>query len=168
MRQRTTLQPSRDPRADVGVPSRDLKQARVAVATVAAFRSGTAEMTSHAADVVPFRVSVPQAYLDDLRHRLDVVRWPEPTKASSTSQSVSASSQEKSFACRAAGPIKSIRTSFTGTNSTRAATSQRSNNQHFSRRSCATVFEPCAGPNNGGAYHAEPSCLTRRVVEGAA
>lgn len=50
----------------------------------------TTTTTTHAAatDPVPFRLSVPEAELDDLRRRLAATRWPEPATADGWTQGV--------------------------------------------------------------------------------
>jgi pimeloyl-ACP methyl ester carboxylesterase len=50
------------------------------------FAASAATAVADSASIVPFRINVPQAELDDLKHRLDNTRWPDRETVNNDSQ----------------------------------------------------------------------------------
>lgn len=89
MRETPSLEPDQSRHADEGVSRRDMIQTGAALAVASDASAGFAgNAAADAAAIAPFQVSVPQAALDDLKRRLDAVRWPEPATEEGWSQGV--------------------------------------------------------------------------------
>ncbi|RCS21829.1 epoxide hydrolase [Phyllobacterium salinisoli] len=88
MRHITSSSPNQHRHMNDSVSRRDVIQAGAVLAVASSFSFGFAGSPAAAAAIAPFEVSVPQVALDDLRRRLDTVRWPEPETEQGWSQGV--------------------------------------------------------------------------------
>jgi len=87
MRPAGTLQESKHQTSNV-ISRRDVIQAGAVLALASAFTAGFATSAICADLVAPFKVSISESALEDLKRRLDMVRWPEAATDSGWAQGV--------------------------------------------------------------------------------